>query len=215
MKVKVGPPQNTNVFAIRMKGPLEDDNSKSGEIQFDGLTVSMEQFPYLLQSLKQSIWLQIEGNVSYSQLISVLEIFYRFQKTEQVYLSIASPEDWALPIRAMRSPTTGLTMMVADSTAKNQGSPVVDATVQIIGETPAKQNTDTNGVVRFVDIQPGMYTVKVTEEGYQPQEVQITVQPEIMEFLRIHLISAETSSAITSPRLPSSGSELQLPAQQI
>ena len=261
MKVRLGPPHDTNVFAIKVKGPLEDEKSKHGEIQFGKVTVSidgklsysqllsaldaMEQSSHSLQSLKQSIWLQIEGNVSCFQLLSVLEVFYEFQKTEQVYLSIASPEVWTLPIQTMQSSMTGLNIMVGDSIAHSQGSRraypiveivgttpakqntdadeltqsvdmqpsmfVVNATVEIIGPTPAKQNTDTYGAARFVDIQPGMYTVKVTKDGYQSQEVQITVQPEITEFLRIHLVSTGVSPVFTDPWLPSDGLQLKLP----
>ena len=211
MKVRLGPPSNTDMFMIMVEGSL--DKQRTAQIQFNEKKMSVQQFTNLIQSLGSTIWVELQTDVSYFQLISVLDVCYRLQKTEEVYLSLAAPEVPILPIQRMASPTAGLTIVVTDFLARNNEKKLANAIVEVVGPTSGKQKTDTNGLSQFVEIQPGKYTVKARRDEYQSETFEVTVQPRTMEILRIHLVSTDSSSNLirSQPRLSVDASMLKLP----
>jgi len=212
MDIRLGPPPNTNVFTFKMSNPTE--SSEFSAIQFVQRTISMEQFPHQIQSLKQYIWLQIEANVPYSQILSVLDILYRYHRTEQVYLSFNSSDDLALPIQPMETPMTLLSVVVDDYFARHQMPRIADAKVAIEGPKSIKHNTDPNGVIQFTQIPPGEYTVKVTKNGYQTQSTKILMQQKTMTGLFFHLVKTDTNppeQGNITIQLPHDQLELKLP----
>lgn len=211
MKIRLGPPSDTDMFMIMVEGSL--DEQRTAQIQFNEKKMSVQQFTDLIQSLGSSIWVELQSDVSYFQLISILDACYRLQRTEEVYLSLAVPEVPILPMQRMASPTTGLTIVVTDFLANNTERKLADARVEIFGPTSDEQQTDASGLSHFVEIQPGEYTVKVRKDEYQSETFGVNVQPRTMEILRFHLIGTDSSSNLmhSQPRLSVDSSNLKIP----